>query len=173
MWIILVHNVKFLVDQGIDKMTAALIFAMVGVVSSIFRIFWGWLSDRISRELTYTLGIICACLGAGSLMLFEIMGSRMFIYSYFIFFGMGWGVTAPMFMAVAADLFKGRIFGLIYGYVEAGIGIAAAFGAWVAGFIFDKTQSYQAAFILVIVTFLLAGIFVWLAAPRKYHGAEY
>jgi cyanate permease len=73
-----------------------------------------------------------------------------------------------MFMAVAADLFRGRIFGLIFGLAEAGIGIAAAFGAWIAGYIFDKTQSYQLAFILVIVTFLLSCAFCWLAAPRKY-----
>lgn len=171
-FIIVVHQVKFLVDQGIDKMTAAYILAMVGIVSSIFRIFWGWLSDRISRELTYTMGIVCGCLGAGSLLLFEIHGSAFFTYSFFVLFGVGWGVTAPMFMAVAADLFKGRIFGLIYGFVEAGIGIAGAFGAWVAGFIFDKTQSYQAAFVLVIVAFLLSGIFVWLAAPRKYRGVR-
>ena len=77
-----------------------------------------------------------------------------------------------MFMAVAADLFKERIFGLIYGFVEAGIGIAGAFGAWIAGFIFDKTQSYQLAFILVIVTFLLSGFFCWFAAPRKYRGVR-
>jgi cyanate permease len=55
--------------------------------------------------------------------------------------------------------------------VEAGIGIAGAFGAWIAGFIFDKTQSYQSAFILVIVTFLLSCFFCWLAAPRKYRFA--
>lgn len=170
-FIIVVHQVRFLVDQGIDKMTAAFIFALVGIVSSIFRVFWGWLSDRISRELTYTLGIVCGCLGAGSLLLFEIHGSAFFTYSFFVFFGMGWGAAAPMFMAVAADLFKGRIFGLIYGFVEAGIGIAGAFGAWIAGFIFDKTQSYQSAFILVIVTFLLSCFFCWLAAPRKYRFA--
>ncbi|MGD2188237.1 MAG: MFS transporter [Desulfobacterales bacterium] len=169
-FIILVHNVRFLVDQGVAKMTAAVIFAIVGIISSIFRVFWGWLSDRISRELTYTLGIICACLGVGSLLLFETMGSSIFIYGFSIFFGIGWGVTAPMFMAVAADLFKGRIFGLIYGFLEAGIGIAGAFGAWMAGFIFDKTQSYQAAFVLVIAAFIVSGIFVWLAAPRKYRG---
>jgi nitrate/nitrite transporter NarK len=168
--IIVVHHTRFLVDQGLDKMTAAFIYAMVGVVSSIFRIFWGWLSDRINRELTYTLGIACGCLGAASLLLFEIHGSPFFTYSFFVFFGMGWGATAPMFIAVAADLFKGRIFGLIYGVVEAGIGIAGAFGAWIAGFIFDQTQSYQMAFILVIITFLLSGVFCWLAAPRKYRG---
>jgi MFS family permease len=167
-WIVIVHNVRFLVDQGVAKMTAAFIFALVGVVSSIFRIFWGWLSDRIGREKTFTMGIACGCLGVGSLLLFEISGSQLFTYSFFVFFGMGWGVTAPMYMAVAADLFKGRIFGLIYGFVEAGVGLAGAFGAWVAGFIFDRTQSYQIAFVLVIAVLLLSCIFIWLAAPRKF-----
>ncbi len=166
-YIILVHNVKFLVDQGVDKMTAALVFAIVGLISSIFRIFWGWLSDRIGRELTYTMGIICGCIGVGSLSLFETFGLRLFIYTYFIFFGMGWGVTAPMFMSVSADLFKGKIFGLIYGFVEAGIGIAGALGAWVAGSIFDRTQSYHMAFNLAIVVLLLSCFFIWYAAPRK------
>ena len=167
-YIILVHNVKFLVDQGMDKMTAAFIFAMVGVVSSIFRIFWGWLSDRIGREITFTLGILCACMGIGSLLLFENSGLMPFTYGFSFFFGMGWGVTAPMFMSVAADLFKGKIFGLIYGFVEAGIGIAGAIGAWVAGFIFDQTQSYKIALILTIVVLLVSSVFIWLAAPRKF-----
>jgi len=166
--IIIVHQVRFLVDHGVDKMTAAFVLAMVGIISSIFRIFWGWLSDRIGRELTYTLGIVCSCLGAGSLLLFEIYGSVFFTYSFLVLFGMGWGAAAPVFMTVAADLFKGRIFGLIYGFVEAGIGVAGAIGAWIGGFIFDKTQSYQLAFIFVIVTLLLSCLFCWLAAPRKY-----
>ncbi|UCE56488.1 MAG: MFS transporter [Desulfobacterales bacterium] len=170
-YIILVHNVRFLVDQGIDKMTAALIFAMVGVISSIFRIFWGWLSDRIGRETTFTMGILCACLGVSSLLLFENSGFKLFTYSFLIFFGMGWGVTAPMFISTAADLFRGKIFGLIYGFVEAGIGFAGALGAWVAGYIFDKTQSYHMAFILVIVVLLLSCSFIWMAAPRKFRGA--
>jgi MFS family permease len=167
-YIILVHNVKFLVDQGIDKMTAALIFALVGIVSSIFRIFWGWLSDRIGREVTFTLGIICICLGVGSLLLIEAFGLNQFTYTFFIFFGMGWGVTAPMLMSVSADLFKGKVYGLIYGFVEAGVGIAGATGAWVAGFIFDQTQSYHLAFILAIVAFVSSCVFIWIAAPRKF-----
>jgi MFS family permease len=166
-YIIVVHSVRFLVDQGVAKMTAAFVLAMVGVVSSIFRIFWGGLSDRIGREITYTMGIACGCLGVAALLIFENHGSPLFTYSFFVFFGMGWGVTAPMMMAVSADLFKGKIFGLIYGFVEAGVGIGAAFGAWVAGFIFDQTQSYRLAFILVIVAMVLSCVFIWLAAPRK------
>jgi len=167
LFIVHVHNVKFLVDQGIDKMTAAYIYAMVGLVSSVFRIFWGWLSDRIWREITYSLGILCLCLGIGSLLLMEITGQKALSYPFFIFFGMGWGVTAPLFMSTAADLFQGKGFGLIYGIVEGGIGVAGAIGAWSAGFIFDRTQSYLWAFLLGIIVVLISGLLSWVAAPRR------
>jgi MFS family permease len=167
LFIVHVHNVKFLIDKGIDKMTAAYIYAMVGVVSSVFRIFWGWLSDRIWRELAYTLGTLCICLGIGSLLLMEITGQQALSYPFFIFFGMGWGATAPLFMSIAADLYKGKGFGLIYGIVEGGIGIAGAIGAWSAGFIFDRTQSYLWAFLLGIIVVLISGLLSWVAAPRK------
>ena len=38
------------------------------------------------------------------------------------FFGAGWGVTAPMFMSITGDLYKGKNFGLIYGMVEGVLG---------------------------------------------------
>jgi MFS family permease len=167
LFIIHVHNVKFLVDQGVDKMMAAYIYAMIGVVSSVFRIFWGWLSDRIWREITYSFGMLCICLGISSLLFMELTGHRVLTYPFFIFFGMGWGATAPLFMSIAADLFKGKEFGLIYGIVEGGIGVAGAIGAWIAGFLFDRTQSYQWAFLLAILVVLLSGLLAWLAAPRK------
>jgi MFS family permease len=167
MYAIHVHHVRFLVDQGIDKTTAALIFGLLGIISSAFRIFWGWLSDLIGREKTYTLGTMCIFLGICSLILLEISGERHFVLPFIIFFGAGWGVTAPMFMSVAADLFRGRGFGLIYGILEGVIGIGGALGAWVPGFIFDRTQSYQWAFGLVASMIILSCVFVWLAAPRK------
>jgi len=106
-------------------------------------------------------------MGAGSLLLLESTGTTPFVYPFLVFFGIGWGVTAPMFMSAAADLFKGNLFGLVYGILEGGIGVGAALGAWVAGFIFDRTESYQLAFFLAISVFILSCLFIWLAAPRK------
>ena len=166
-FIILVHNVKFFVDKGIDKMSAAFVFALVGGVSSGFRIFWGWLSDRIGREITYTMGMMCICVGVGALILFDTLGERLSLSLFVVFFGIGWGVTAPLFISVAVDLFKGKTFGLIYGLAEGVNGVGAAFGAWVAGFIFDKTESYQWAFMLAISVFVLSCVSLWVTAPRK------
>jgi len=166
-YVVLVHNVRFLIDKGVSPMTAALIFAAAGGISSFFRIFWGHVSDRIGREKTYTLGMTSICLGALSLLFFDMMPDKVFAFSFMIFFGVGWGVTAPMFMAAAADLFKGKVFGLVYGLVEGMIGVGAALGAWAGGFIFDVTGSYRSAFGLAVLVFLFSCILMWFAAPRK------
>ena len=86
---------------------------------------------------------------------------------FFICFGIGWGVTAPMFMSAAADIFRGKVFGIVYGLVEGGIGAAGALGSWTAGFIYDRTGSYRSAFAFAIALLMLSCLFIWLAAPRK------
>jgi len=166
-WILIVHSVRFLVDHGIDKMSAAFMFAMVGIISTVFRVFWGWLSDRMGRELTFTLGISCLILSILSLMLLSRTGFKPLALLFTLLFGMGWGVNSPIVAATAADLFRGKKFGLIYGLVECGIGTAGAFAVWMAGVIFDRTQSYQGAFILGIGTAVLSIFSIWVAAPRK------
>jgi MFS family permease len=166
-YLMVVHSVRFLVDQGLNKMSAAFILALVGIVSLGMRIFWGWLSDRIGREPTFCIGAFFIALAAFSLILIEFTGRTSLAYFFAVFLGMGWGVTAPMFITISADLFQGRQFGLIYGVVEGVIGGGCAFGAWFGGFVFDKVHSYQGAFILSTVFALLSCLLVWFSAPGK------
>lgn len=166
-YLMVVHSVKFTVDKGLDKMSAAFILAIVGIVSLGFRIFWGWLSDHIGRELTFSAGAFLIALSAASLVLIELTGRIELAYIFAVLLGMGWAVTAPMFITISADLFQGRQFGLIYGVVEAVIGGGCAFGAWFGGFVFDKAHSYQAAFLLAAIFAVLSSILVWFSAPRK------
>jgi MFS family permease len=149
-------------------MWAASIFAAMGAISAGFRFFWGWISDRIGREITYTLGGICFSLGILSLLLFQYVPSLFLLYLFAFFFGAGWGSTAPMFMSISGDLYKGKNFGLIYGMVEGNIGIGAAVGTWVGGYIFDQTQNYLWAFILAILISFFSVVLVWYIAPRKF-----
>jgi MFS family permease len=97
----------------------------------------------------------------------NVTGIRNLAYLFSLLLGVGWGCTAPMFISVAADLFQGKRFGLIYGILEGVIGAGCAFGAWFGGFIYDKTQSYQLAFLLCAVFALASSGVVWLSAPRK------
>lgn len=168
LYIIVVHHVRYLVDLGVDKMWAASLFAVAGALSSGFRFFWGWLSDRVGREIIFTVGEICFALGVLFLLLFQYSPSVVaFLYLFAFFFSAGWGVTSPIFMSISGDLYKGRNFGLIYGMVEGGIGMGGALGAWVAGYIFDQYHNYFWAFILAILFNIVSIFLVWIVAPRK------
>ncbi len=166
-YFVVVHGVRFLVDQGVAPLKASICFAAMGLFSSAGRVMWGWLSDRIGREVSYTLGSFCLCLGFVSLMLLEKTGGAWLVYVFIIAFGGGWAVTAPVVMATGMDLFGGPSFGLIYGLMESAVGVGSASGAWLAGFIFDQTGSYEGAFILALAATGLSCLGMWLAAPRR------
>jgi MFS family permease len=166
-YVLLIHGVKLLIDRGFDKMDAAFMIALAGISSSVFKIFWGWLSDRIGREITFTLGAFAMALGVFALLLLEGGAPLWFAYLFVLLFGCGWGVTATTFMSVAADLFQGKSFGLIYGTNEAVIGLGSALGPWLGGFVFDQTGTYRIALLIAIGASLASCPFLWMAAPRK------
>ncbi len=166
-YLVVIHGAKVLADSGFHKMNVAFMIAMVGITSSAFQIFWGWLSDRIGREITVSMGAVALVLAIFCLLLVEAGRGRVPAYLFVFFFGCGWGVTAPMFMATAADLFQGRSFGLIYGITEAVVGVGCALGPWLGGLIFDATGSYRIAFLTAIVSCAISCPFAWAAAPRK------
>jgi MFS family permease len=112
--------------------------------------------------------MICLTLGVLFLLLFETIRSRPILYLFAVFFGSGWGATAPLFMSIAADLYKGRNFGWIYGTLEGVLGIGAALGAYVGGAVFDRTGSYFWGFILIMIFNIISIPLVWLVAPRKF-----
>ncbi|MCX8116406.1 MAG: MFS transporter [Desulfobacterota bacterium] len=167
-YIVMVHHVRYLIDLGIDRIEAASLLASIGALSAGFRFFWGWISDRWGRERTYTSGVICLALGILFLILFQPLSLPFLLYLFALLFAAGWGSMAPMFMSIAGDLYKGRRFGLIYGMLEGMIGIGAAAGAWVAGLLFDRTQTYLYSFLLAILASLASLLLVWHVAPRKY-----
>jgi len=167
-YFIIVHHVKYLTDFGVDKMWAASLFAGIGALSSGFRFFWGWFSDRRGREIAFTLGMICFTLGILFLLLFETFRVTPILYLFAACFGSGWGATAPLFMSIAADLYKGRNFGWVYGTLEGVLGIGAALGAYVGGAVFDRTGSYFWGFILIMIFNLISIPLVWFVAPRKF-----
>jgi MFS family permease len=166
-YVILIHGPKLLADSGFARMDVAVMFAIMGVTTSVFQICWGWLSDTIGREAAFSLGV--SILTAAILLLIAVEGgsSRATAYCFIILFGVGWGVTAPMFMAIAADLFQGKSFGLIYGVVEATIGAGCALGPWAGGLIFDMTGSYRVALLAAAAACAASCPFAWAAAPRK------
>ncbi len=139
----------------------------MGIFSLGGKIVWGVLSDRIGREVTYSIGIICSILAMILLIIIHFYPSSNLLYFFASFFGMGYAVTAALPPLITADFFEGQAYGSIFGSLMMFVGMGGAFGAWFAGFLYDQVGHYLPAFIFLIACALFSCLSIWWAAPRR------
>ena len=148
-------------------MLAASIVGLIGLLSVAAKVFWGWAADNIGREMTYTLGCLAMVLAVGMLALAKVVPSSGMLYLYAVVFALGYGVSAPVWPIVTSDLFAGRNFGTIYGFIALFTGFGSALGAWLGGYVYDLTGSYTIAFGAAVAGKIASAGALWIVAPRK------
>ncbi len=72
------------------------------------------------------------------------------LYLYGIVFGFGWGAQAVLRFSVSSEAFGLASIGVVMGVLGLAEAIAASFGSYFAGYIFDVVGNYQPAFWLGI-----------------------
>jgi MFS family permease len=165
--ILMIHQVAYLVDHGVSALLAATVAGLVGLVSAPGKMGWGYLLDRMPREIVVTLSS-CGFLGSlGLLVLAGNAPASLMPYLYAVCLGIGYAVTAPLTPAVTSDLFRGPGFPAIFGAIHVSLGFGTAMGAWAGGAIFDATGSYAAALWVAAGLTILSVILVWAVAPRR------
>ena len=73
----------------------------------------------------------------------------------------------PIITAIAAQLFPGRRFGVIYGLLSVGNGIGGGIAPWFGGFVHDITGSYRMAFLIAVAFCVTGAACFWLARPPR------
>jgi MFS family permease len=164
---IFTHQVAFFTDQGLTALFASYIAGIIGIVSIGAKIFWGILSDKIGREITYSIGVACSVCGMIFLIAFSSFPFHIIPYIYAISFGFGYSVVTALPPLIVADFFQGSAYGNIFGALFMLNNVGGASGAWFAGFIFDQMKSYVPMFIIMIAFNICASVGIWIAAPRK------
>lgn len=162
----LLHSVSAMVDFGLERVTAAYFFGILGIMGSAGKIVLGHLSDIYGREKINTLGSVLAGIGIISLIHINI-SSQIFPLLFAIFFGLGYGAAAPLLPSVCADIFIGKSFGLIFAMIAIGGGAGGATGSYMAGLLRDMSGTYIVPFAVFLLTLSIACMLIWLASPRK------
>jgi MFS family permease len=163
---VVVHQAAHVVDAGYGVTIAALTVGLVGLLRSGGNIFFGLLSDRIGRELGYTLGSGAALVGFLFFLLVRDTTAPWKLYAFVILFGLGSGCTGPIIAAATADLFPGNYLGRIIGMFVIGFGVGGALGPYLGGYLYDRTGSYTFPFLLVMAIICLGILGIWMAGPR-------
>lgn len=160
------HQAAFFVDVGYSGIFAASMVAFFGIMCAVGNL-GGFLSDIIGREKNFTLGCGIAILGTLILFLIKSPSYRWMSYLYAGLFGFGMGINGPTLTAAVADIFHGKHFGSINGFLLLGFGAGGVVGPWLGGYIFDTTRSYNYAFLVTILALIVASSLIWMVSPRK------
>jgi MFS family permease len=168
---VVTHQVAFAVDQGFPRLFVAGIFGLTGFMSIAGRVIFGFAADRIGRAMSATISFACTAVGTVALLSIETSQHPAGLYVYAILFGLGFGARGPIITAIAAQLFPGRRFGAIYGYLSVGNGLGGGIGPWFAGALFDLTGSYRAPFLIATLFCVAGSVCFWLAERPAKRGA--
>lgn len=164
---LLVHQAIHIVDVGYSKMMAASLVGTVGIIGSVGGIFCGYLSDRVGREISFTLAGAVAFAGVLLFLSMRDAASPWMLYTYVIFYGMGYASMITMSASATGDLFPGNSLGRILALQSIGFGVGGALGPYLGGYCYDRWGSYSAPFLLVLGIICIAVIAIWRAAPRR------
>ena len=164
---ILIHQVAAAVDAGFSKGLAAAALGLTGFFTSLGMILLGSTSDRIGREWAYTLGSLAMILGVVLLLTARGPSQVWMLYSFALFFALGFASRQSLFPTIAADLFHGRHFGTINGTLVVFVGAASGIGPWLGGYLFDLFGNYNSAFWIANLLAFLSVISIWIAGPSR------
>jgi MFS family permease len=160
------HQVAFAIDRGFQPILAASIFGVMGLLSILGRVSFGFAADRFGGALAATVSYGCTAGGVLALLALESDGRAGWLVVYALLFGLGFGARGPIITAMASDLFGGRRFGVIYGALSVGNGLGGAIGPWFGGVVHDVLGSYRLVFLASVVFCVLGSTCFWLASRR-------
>ncbi len=140
--IIMVHIVPHAIDLGVSPAIAAGILAAYGGVNTGGMLVGGSISDKIGTKLTL-ITLLALTLVASLLLL--VAESSWMLYLFAVIYGFAQGGLLVLASLIVAELFGLSSHGAILGSVFFAITIGGSVGAYLAGYIFDVTGSYQLA----------------------------
>jgi MFS family permease len=153
---------------GVTAGVAVGAYGIVAIFNGLGRIFWGAISDRIGRNMTYV-----SIFGLQVIVFFVLanlhsLGAVLVAFAIVLLcYGGGFGVM-PSFNA---DYFGTKFLGINYGMIITAWGFGGIVGPIVAAKVKDATGSFSGALIPVAVMLLVAAILPFLTKKPEASGS--
>ena len=153
------HLPAFLVDNDVSPTFAANALAMIGLFNVAGAYIFGALGDRFSKKNLLCLIYAARAVVTGMMLIVPINGVTAIIFG--ICMGLLWLATVPLTSGIVAQIFGTRYFSMLFGVVMMSHQFGSFAGAWVGGYIYDVTGTYDLMWLAAAVVGLLATALHW------------
>lgn len=159
---LMVHQVNYLLDFGIDSRVAALTLSVMVGVMAFSQIGAGFLGMKFSL---YSIAITAEILKLAGITILVTTHSLPLVFVYMVVLGLGFGISMVAIMNIPPNYFGVTHYPKIMGFVRLFWAFIGGAGAPLAGLIYDETGSYLPAFQGTIFVLILGLICLILAKP--------
>jgi MFS family permease len=140
---VLTHIIPHATDIGFEPLAAAWVLSTIAGLGVVGKVVFGWIVDRVPKQVA--VWIATGLQGVGVALILNVEGYRSLLLAGAIF-GLGMGGGVPLWGALIGAGFGRMAFGRVMGLMTPVMVPVQILGIPYAGWIYDRTGSYDIAF---------------------------
>lgn len=151
-----VHLPSYLKDHGLGPEVASYALALIG----LFNVFGTYTAGALGQRLKKTHILVFIYLGrAASISVFLLAPlTPLSVYIFASVMGLLWLSTVPATNAAVAQIFGVAHLSMLSGFVFLSHQVGSFLGVWLGGLLYDRTGSYDAAWMIAIALGVFAAL---------------
>ncbi|MFC1900259.1 MFS transporter [Chloroflexota bacterium] len=144
---LLTHIAPYAIDLGISRTVAATTVSMIGGASIAGRLIMGFMGDRIGHKRGV---VVCFIILITALSLLQVATQPWILFVFAAIYGFNHGGFFALISPLIAGLFGTRSQGTLLGSIIFFGTVGGSIGMVLSGHIYDITESYRIAFIILL-----------------------
>ncbi len=153
------HLPAFLVDNDVSSTAAAYSLGLIGLCNVAGAYIFGALGDRFSKKNLLCIIYAARAVLMGLVLIVPINDVTALIFG--VFMGLLWLATVPLTSGIVAQVFGTRYFSMLFGVVMMSHQFGSFVGAWLGGYIYDVTGTYDLMWAASVGVGVLATALHW------------
>ena len=159
------HLPAFIEDAGLSSNLAAVSISLIAIGNIIGSIIAGVLGERYRKRTVLSGLYFGRSVVIAAFVLSPVSEVSVLVFSFTI--GLMWLSTVPLTTALVAQLFGIRYLATLFGLVFFGHQLGSFLGAWLGGYVYDATGSYDIVWWLAVALGVVAAGLHWpIREPR-------
>jgi MFS family permease len=150
------HLPSYFMDRGLTARDGMMALALIGLFNVFGSFAAGWLGSRYLKKNLLSLLYLSRAVVIVMLMALPLSSLTAMLFG--VLMGLLWLGTVPLTNAVVAQIFGVRHFAMLSGFVFFSHQFGSFLGAWAGGWLFDRTGSYDLAWIIAAALGVIAAV---------------